>query len=157
MRTRVPIFPLLAVLAVLASAVPADAQKHCVKGKPCGNTCIARNKTCRVGTGTATAAPRRTETTTAVTRSVTVPGGARFVASSRGRVYYWTGCNAWKSLAPANLRFFTSREEAEPPATRHRVRAVARDLPRSAAHRPKQPTPRLLTPGGSPGPARLNA
>ena len=40
------------VLALLLSLVPivADAQRNCVKGKPCGNTCIARDKTCRIGT-----------------------------------------------------------------------------------------------------------
>lgn len=32
--------------------IAAEAQV-CVRGKPCGNTCIARNRTCRVGQGTA--------------------------------------------------------------------------------------------------------
>jgi len=36
-----------------------------------------------------------------------------FVASSRGQVYYWTGCEAWGSLSPVNLRFFQSADEAE--------------------------------------------
>jgi hypothetical protein len=27
----------------------AEAQRNCVKGKPCGGTCIAMNRTCRVG------------------------------------------------------------------------------------------------------------
>lgn len=42
---------LLVALAVLA-LVPtvADAQKNCTKGKPCGRTCIARDKVCRIGT-----------------------------------------------------------------------------------------------------------
>ncbi len=42
-----------------------------------------------------------------------VPAGARFAASSRGRVYYWIGCSAWRRLAPANLRFFSTRKDAE--------------------------------------------
>ena len=46
---------LISVTAVLALAVPASAQTNCKKGIPCGNTCIAANKTCRVGTGSATA------------------------------------------------------------------------------------------------------
>lgn len=33
-------------LSVLAS--PAAAQKTCRKGKPCGNTCIGKTKTCHI-------------------------------------------------------------------------------------------------------------
>lgn len=36
-----------------------------------------------------------------------------FVASSRGQVYYWVGCDAWRPLAPANRRYFRTRAEAE--------------------------------------------
>lgn len=39
--------------------------------------------------------------------------GARFVASSRGQVYYWAGCDSWKRLNRANLRWFQSAVEAE--------------------------------------------
>lgn len=35
-----------------------------------------------------------------------------FVASSRGRVFYFVGCNNWQSLSKANLRFFKSESEA---------------------------------------------
>jgi len=38
---------------------------------------------------------------------------AQFVASTRGRVYYWIGCDAWRQLSAANLRYFATREEAE--------------------------------------------
>lgn len=38
---------------------------------------------------------------------------AGFVASSRGQVYYWRGCDNWKRLNRANLRWFHSPEEAE--------------------------------------------
>jgi len=40
---------------------------------------------------------------------------ARFVASSNGVVYYWTGpaCNAWKRLSPNNLVSFESAAAAE--------------------------------------------
>jgi hypothetical protein len=42
----------IAVLAILAGALaPGVAEsKNCRKGKPCGNSCIARSKTCRIGT-----------------------------------------------------------------------------------------------------------
>lgn len=41
------------------------------------------------------------------------PAEARFVASSRGEVYYWVGCEAWEGLSRANLRWFASHAEAE--------------------------------------------
>ena len=40
----------IAVLTLGLSAFSLEAQKRCVKGIPCGNTCIAANKTCRIGT-----------------------------------------------------------------------------------------------------------
>jgi endonuclease YncB( thermonuclease family) len=42
-----------------------------------------------------------------------VPPGTQYVASSRGRVFYFVGCSAWQRLSPANLRFFSSRSEAQ--------------------------------------------
>lgn len=101
---------LLATAAlVLGAPISAEAQV-CRKGKPCGNTCIARSKTCRVGAGTARAAGQPAPTQAPA--ATAAPEGAMYVASSRGRVYYWVGCSAWRSLSPANLRFFSSRAEA---------------------------------------------
>lgn len=89
-------------------ATPVIAQKRCVKGKPCGNTCIAATKTCRVGTGTAT---RATTPTSSV--AVAIPEGMQFVASTRGTTYYAVGCSGWRSLAAANLRWFKTVEDAQ--------------------------------------------
>ncbi len=36
------------------------------------------------------------------------PSGTRFVASSRGSVFYPVECDAWERLSPSNLRFFES-------------------------------------------------
>ncbi|MGH7554508.1 MAG: thermonuclease family protein [Longimicrobiales bacterium] len=38
---------------------------------------------------------------------------AQFVASSRGQVYYWIGCDAWRRLSPRNLQYFRTAPEAE--------------------------------------------
>lgn len=57
---------LLTALLVLPSA--ADAQRRCVKGKPCGNTCIAANRTCRVGTPPSAAAPPQPQSPPAAMR-----------------------------------------------------------------------------------------
>lgn len=48
---------LFAVVVLLVSPVAVEAQRNCSKGKPCGNTCIARDKVCRVGAPPATTAP----------------------------------------------------------------------------------------------------
>jgi hypothetical protein len=39
----------LVVLFLALVSTSAEAQKRCVKGIPCGNTCISANKTCRIG------------------------------------------------------------------------------------------------------------
>lgn len=103
----------LLLFAILAAGL--EAQPVCRRGKPCGNTCIALNRTCRVGTGTARAAPSAPTSPAQPSPAAQpgVPEGAQYVASSRGRVYYWVGCSAWRSLSTANLRFFPSREEVE--------------------------------------------
>lgn len=46
---------LFTTLALLLLATPAASQKRCVKGIPCGGTCISASKTCHVGSGSATA------------------------------------------------------------------------------------------------------
>ncbi len=36
-----------------------------------------------------------------------------FVASSAGQVYYWSGCDNWRSIPPANRRWFATTADAE--------------------------------------------
>lgn len=96
---------------LLTDAGAADAQKRCVKGIPCGNTCIAATSSCRVGTGNADQAPASARPTPS-SSAVRIPPEAVYVASSRGRVFYPAACSAWRSLAPGNLIWFRSAEEA---------------------------------------------
>ena len=51
----------------------------------------------------------------AAAQQVERPAGAQFVASSRGQVYYWagTGCDNWKRLSRANLRWYRTAADAE--------------------------------------------
>lgn len=49
---------LAAALALLTLATPVSAQKHCVKGIPCGGSCISATKVCHVGSSSATQTPR---------------------------------------------------------------------------------------------------
>src|SRR2546427_9390010 len=90
----------------------AEGQKNCRKGIPCGNTCIAANKVCHVGTPSTTPtvspAPARNDTT-----AVAPKDGAAWVASSRGHTYYRRGCSTANRLSPTNLIYFRTEEEAQ--------------------------------------------
>jgi len=98
---------ILCAALLVFGAADATAQKRCSKGIPCGNTCIAANKTCRVGSPAS-----RPSTNRPASASAVVPPGTQYVASNRGSTYYYVGCNGWKSLAPANRIYFKSVEEA---------------------------------------------
>jgi endonuclease YncB( thermonuclease family) len=38
---------------------------------------------------------------------------SEYVASSRGTVYYWVGCSAWRRLSPTNRVYFPNAQAAE--------------------------------------------
>jgi hypothetical protein len=100
----------LAVGCLVAFPVIADAQRKCVKGKPCGNTCIAVNKTCRVGTPSYSA-PRQSQTPPAAAETRVELGP--WIASSRGQVYYKRGCSNANRLAPEGRIYFHTEEAAQ--------------------------------------------
>jgi len=89
----------------------AEGQKNCRKGIPCGDTCIAANKVCRIGTPSA---PPTTSPTPATANSTAVAttSSVVWVASSRGHTYYRRGCSTANRLSPANLIYFRTEEEA---------------------------------------------
>ena len=99
------------LLVLFGLGNPAFAQRNCVKGKPCGKSCIAKNKTCRISTPK-TKSANKSNARPSASRSTTVPANVKYVASSRGRVYYPTTCAAWRSLSKNNLRFFETAEDA---------------------------------------------
>lgn len=99
-----------ALLLLAIGAAEAFAQRRCTKGIPCGNTCIAANRNCRVGADSTTSSGGIASQPTPAAR---VPEGMQFVASTQGRVYYFVGCSAWRSLSTANLRFFRTAAEAK--------------------------------------------
>jgi len=107
---RCALLTLLGLSLLLASN--AEGQKNCRKGIPCGNTCIAANKVCHVGTPstppTTSTVPARSDSTAVVPK-----GGMAWVASSRGHTYYRRGCSTANRLSPANLIYFQSEEEAQ--------------------------------------------
>jgi len=104
-------FLLLALLLGLGRT--AEAQRVCKTGKPCGNSCIAQNKTCHVGSGSArsagsTAVPLRTGAP-AEPSTDSMP----WVGSSRGHTYYIRGCSGANQLAVQNRIYFRTEAEAE--------------------------------------------
>ena len=108
----------LTFLALAFALLPRDAhaQKNCKKGIPCGNSCIAANKTCRIG---ATPAPSSADTKRVVQGSVGNSSTGDWIASSRGTTYYKAGCSGANKLSAANVIRFKSEDEA-PKAGYHR-------------------------------------
>ena len=99
-------FVLLAV-GIAAFHGDAVAQKQCKKGIPCGNSCIAANKTCRIGTK---ATPSQSDTSSVREGSVDSGG---WVASTRGKTYYMAGCSGAKRLSAANVIRFKTEDDAK--------------------------------------------
>ena len=105
---------LVAMLLLVSFPALASAQKHCKKGIPCGNSCIAANKTCRVGstpqpaaTAAQSGAARKSEPSTTDTAS------GSWVASTRGHTYYRVGCSGAAKLSPANRIYFKTEADAK--------------------------------------------
>ncbi len=90
----------------------AEGQKNCRKGIPCGNTCIAANKVCHIGTPS-TSATTPTAPAPSDSTAVAPKDGAAWVASSQGHTYYRRGCSTANRLSPANLNYFRTEEEAQ--------------------------------------------
>jgi hypothetical protein len=103
----------LVVLATLVMCpVVATAQTQCVKGKPCGGTCIAVRKSCHVERPAY--APPSDSTPVAAESVRADPGnGMAWVASSRGEVYYRRGCSNANRLVAENRVYFRTEEEAK--------------------------------------------
>jgi hypothetical protein len=111
---------IVVVVAVLgwAFAAPLLAQRNCTKGKPCGRSCIARDKVCRVGNApsvpTATAAPSSSEGTAGVISS----GGSRdsatweWVGSTTSKYFYRNTTECAAPISQRARRYFRSEETA---------------------------------------------
>jgi len=103
---RCSLFTFLALSLLVVSH--ADAQKNCRRGIPCGNTCIAANKVCHIGTPSAPPAASVTDST-----AVAQKDSMAWVASSRGHTYYRRGCSTANRLSRANLIHFRTEEDAK--------------------------------------------
>lgn len=106
----------------LTAARDLEAQRRCVKGKPCGNTCIAQNRTCRVGTPPSNPTPPPASRPAPAAPPASSEGQANaaapaasgpWVASRRGTTYYRNGCSGGNQLAVQNRIYFRTEEEAQ--------------------------------------------
>lgn len=101
---------------LLAVASSAAAQRRCTKGIPCGNTCIAATKTCRIGTTPAPKpeanAPLPAVPLVSPATSVTVGKDTLYVGSRVDQVFFLRTCTAALDLAPENRRYFKTEQEA---------------------------------------------
>ncbi len=96
----------------LLAVSKAEGQKNCRKGIPCGNTCIAANKVCRVGSPSARPTTSPSPSVSDST-AVAPTNSTAWVASSRGHTYYRRGCSTANRLSPANVIYFRTEEEAQ--------------------------------------------
>ena len=85
---------IIGVVALLVSTHSANAQKNCRKGIPCGRTCIAANKVCRIESGP----PARAEAPAPARAAVepwrfSVGTSGAWVGSAR-QTYYRALCGA---------------------------------------------------------------
>jgi hypothetical protein len=113
----------LGILAfACAFARPAGAQPNCRKGIPCGNSCIAANKVCRIGSGSARG--------DASAPNVSPAGAAQplgfasvsaladrsnprlpWVVRASGGPYYRNGCAGAARVPPAERLYFRTEDE----------------------------------------------
>jgi hypothetical protein len=107
---------LLGVLVLGVLVCPVEAQRNCVKGKPCGNTCIAQNKVCHVGSGAAQPVKARPVLGTAGAApgvSAVIPDSVRYVGWHSAGLYFLTTCAIVSEIPAAERRLFVRERDAK--------------------------------------------
>jgi hypothetical protein len=100
-----------AVLVLLLLPSLLEAQKNCQKGIPCGNTCISRDKVCRIGT-TSKPQPSPAYVAPIAVAPKATPDPKPWLAQVNGKVYYRATCQAAIEL-PGPLHHFSTETEAQ--------------------------------------------
>jgi hypothetical protein len=106
------------LLVGLSWPVWVHAQKNCKKGIPCGNTCIAANKVCRIGAISPAPAPlidARATPEASVASLAVKDLNAPWVAFKDGSIYYRNvmGCEVARVPVRAERFYFKSEEDAK--------------------------------------------
>jgi deoxyribonuclease-1 len=106
-------------LFCLISSAHVEAQPNCKKGKPCGNSCISRDKVCRIGTTPAPAPAPLVDAKAAPLASVASVAvkdlNSPWVAFKDGSIYYRNvmGCEVARVPEKAERVYFKSEEDAK--------------------------------------------
>ncbi len=114
---------LASTLLILCGASALSAQPNCRKGKPCGNTCIAQNRTCRIApAGESPSRHPAPDTGRASARGLlAAPVGTMrddslraqllpWIAVEDRRVYYASACAGASGIPFAQRRYFRAEE-----------------------------------------------
>lgn len=109
MRSVTIVALLLASISVPGSLA---AQPNCRKGIPCGNSCIAANKTCRIGSSSTPRTTAPVPAGSALLGATPPDSDVQWVGSVADRVYFVATCSAALDLAPANRVDFASQADA---------------------------------------------
>ena len=131
---------ILVICLMLLGTTSLEAQRNCVKGKPCGNSCIAASKTCRIGTPSSTpttstpqrtaarlradsvAASERTRAALAAMKNsvdsakrqpILDPTQSAFVGDASRKIFFRRGCAAASRIAEDNSVVFVSEDDAK--------------------------------------------
>lgn len=106
-------------LLLALSTLPALGQPNCRKGKPCGNTCIAQNRTCRIAP--VGESPARRPAAEPARGLLAAPVGTMrddslgapllpWIAVEDRRLYYASACAGAAAIPLAQRRYFRAEE-----------------------------------------------
>jgi len=93
------------IIASLVACESVTAQV-CKKGKPCGNTCIAQDKVCHVGAGTARAAG-------SPPAAVPVPDSVQWIGWREAKLYFRARCIPASTVPLTERVYFKAEQEAK--------------------------------------------
>jgi hypothetical protein len=133
MRLTTRVAATVSFAAIAACMGTSHSAPNCKKGIPCGNSCIAANKTCRITASSSATVPQHApvaqafsspERTKGPAAAAALPAaktsaalpvddlGTVWIGSIADSIYFRGTCSAAKDLAADNRRVFSSEQEA---------------------------------------------
>lgn len=106
-----------ALVGIALTATSAEAQRRCTKGIPCGNTCIAADRVCRIGTSQAPRDPAPgTQPQALIGGGLTAASrdsaSFEWIGSVDGAIYYRATCPMAMRLWPEERIRFRAESDA---------------------------------------------
>lgn len=116
------------LILAIAALLPAEltAQPNCKKGIPCGNSCIAANKTCRIGTRPAPA-PGTAQPLLGAAAAAPIPDSVRYVGWKEAGLYFKRTCAVVTTIPVGQRLYF--RDEKSSKAAGLKPSSVNADCP----------------------------